>query len=103
MVDHSICRKTFKKDFGYIVTDQMLCSSHQNGTIGPCNGDSGSPLVCKLSSGEGSKDGRWFVWGTISWGEGCARRGVYSVYANVKELLPWIKNVISPKNRLVLT
>ena len=81
----------------------MLCTSHQNGTIGPCNGDSGSPLVCKLSSSNNPKDGRWFVWGTISWGQGCARKGLYSVYANVKELLPWINTIVSPSRRSVVT
>jgi len=80
----------------------MLCTSNINGTIGPCNGDSGGPLVCKTKSGISGED-IWYVWGTISWGEGCARKGVYSVYGNVKRLRRWIiHKVFERKNPVVI-
>ena len=32
--------------------------------------------------------------GATSWGQGCAAAGKFGVYANIKNLLPWIKRVI---------
>lgn len=40
-------------------------------------------------------NGKWFLKGIVSWGIGCARPGAYGVYSNVKEFLPWIRNIIN--------
>ena len=102
LVNHKTCNATFQQKHNYTVTDRMLCTAHQNGTIGPCDGDSGSPLVCKAVSPDSGEE-IWYVLGTISWGEGCARKGLYSVHANVKYFLSWINSIVFPKKRSVLT
>ena len=80
----------------------MLCTGHQNGTIGPCDGDSGGPLVCMTTSKTTGAE-IWYAWGTISWGEGCAVKGIYSVFANIKELRSWIVSIINIRGRKVFT
>lgn len=53
-------------------------------------GDSGGPLAC--SRGDVS-----FLYGIISWGEGCGRSGKPGVYTRVSNYLDWIHSVIYRK------
>ena len=69
----------------------MLCAGYQTGGIDACQGDSGGPMVCK------SDDDTWYLWGAISWGVGCARKGMYGIYASTKVLRPWIDSVVFNK------
>ncbi|XP_055449935.1 serine protease 38 [Psammomys obesus] len=48
-----------------------------------CEGDSGSPLVCKLNE-------TWLQIGIVSWGRGCAQPLYPGVFANITYFLNWI-------------
>lgn len=85
IVAQQTCQAAYKNKK---ITPRMLCAGYAKGGIDACQGDSGGPLVCM-------NNGKWFLKGIVSWGIGCARPGAYGVYSNVKEFLPWIRNIIN--------
>jgi len=87
LTNHDDCEKAYGKH-GYAVTNRMKCAADGKGKIDSCGGDSGGPLVCK------AKGDIWYVLGATSWGVGCARKGLYGVYADVKVLRPWVDKVV---------
>merc|ERR1711990_913082 len=68
---------------GAIDYASMICAGEDG--IDACQGDSGGPLVAQDSEHHG-----WALVGVVSWGIGCARRGLFGVYAEVALYLPWI-------------
>ncbi|KAM9095157.1 polyserase-2-like [Sarcophilus harrisii] len=62
----------------------MLCAGYKEGKRGPCQGDTGGPLVCE-------EQGQWFLAGVASFGQGCARRNRPEVFANVVTFENWIR------------
>lgn len=65
-----------------------LPAGYSGGGIDTCQGDSGGPLL--VADGLGG----WKVGGVVSFGDGCARPGVYGIYANVPTLRSWILNTM---------
>ena len=65
------------------IHDSMVCAGLDQGGIDACQGDSGGPMVCEYS-------GKFYLEGVTSWGFGCARPGLYGVYADVRYLRKWI-------------
>ena len=70
------------------IIDTMMCAGYARGGTDACEGDSGGPLTCK-------QDGRFYIHGIVSWGEGCGQPNLPGVYTNVKNYLQWIEEMIS--------
>ena len=70
------------------IHDSMICAGLDQGGVDACQGDSGGPMVCEFQ-------GRWFLEGATSWGQGCARPGKFGVYAKVRYLKTWVQNTMN--------
>jgi len=57
------------------ITKRMLCAGGELNKDG-CQGDSGGPLTVE-------KDGKHYLIGDVSFGNGCGQQGQYGVYGNV--------------------
>ncbi|XP_059142680.1 plasminogen-like [Physella acuta] len=87
VVRHQKCRKVFE----YNITSSQVCAGFKRGGTDSCAGDSGGPLLCE-SQPEGN--GKYYLYGVTSYGEGCGRKGKYGIYTKVSSYLDWIKQTI---------
>lgn len=70
---------------GEAITDANFCAGERAGGKDSCQGDSGGPLFVP------DQDGEQLQTGVVSWGKGCARPGLYGVYASVGHFQEWIR------------
>ncbi|GAA6216291.1 hepatocyte growth factor activator isoform X1 [Lates japonicus] len=87
LIPHDTCRKP--DVYGNHVTADMICAG-LSGCVDACQGDSGGPLAC-------ARNDVSFLYGIISWGEGCGRSGKPGVYTKVVNYIDWINSVIRRK------
>ncbi|KAK6177429.1 hypothetical protein SNE40_015533 [Patella caerulea] len=79
VVDHERCGDMWQTT----LEEDMICFG--DGIRGPCAGDSGGPLACRM-------DGKFFMVGVVSWGaENCNMNGHPSVFARVLSHMDWIE------------
>ncbi|XP_050979657.1 plasminogen activator, urokinase b [Labeo rohita] len=81
LLSHDACSS--KEYYGNMITNNMLCAGTPDWSADSCKGDSGGPLVCRVRD-------RMFLFGVVSWGEGCARSFRPGVYAKVSNYHHWI-------------
>jgi hypothetical protein len=81
VVSTDVCNNP--ESYGGDVTANMLCAGRESGGADSCQGDSGGPLTAKLQE-------RITLIGVVSFGEGCARRLKFGVYARVPVAASWI-------------
>jgi trypsin len=73
---------------GYLpVYDNEICAGYESGGVNACYGDSGGPLI--ISFGDS------LLAGIASWGKGCARKDLPTIYTRVSSHLDWINNNVS--------
>ncbi|ESO91446.1 hypothetical protein LOTGIDRAFT_153888 [Lottia gigantea] len=86
VVDHEECSQMWNTS----LQEDMICFG--DGVRGPCAGDSGGPLACKM-------DGRFYVTGIVSWGaENCNMNGHPSVFARVISHMDWIETTVADRS-----
>jgi len=88
IVSDSVCASAMS---GTSITSDMLCAGGENGKDA-CQGDSGGPFTVANST-----SGAHTLVGAVSFGDGCAKEGLYGVYADVPFFRTWIDETIAAK------
>lgn len=78
--------------YGADISPNMLCAGYFDCRSDACQGDSGGPLACE-------KNGVAYLYGIISWGDGCGRLNKPGVYTRVANYVDWINDRIRPHKR----
>uniref|UniRef100_A0A8C3XA89 Serine protease HGFAC n=1 Tax=Catagonus wagneri TaxID=51154 RepID=A0A8C3XA89_9CETA len=78
--------------YGADISPNMLCAGYSDCRADACQGDSGGPLACE-------KNGVAYLYGIISWGDGCGRLNKPGVYTRVANYVDWISDRIWPSKR----
>ncbi|KAH8369801.1 hypothetical protein KR093_000993 [Drosophila rubida] len=83
------CRSVYQD---YTITKNMFCAGHRRGRIDTCAGDSGGPLLCRDTT---KPNHPWTIFGITSFGDGCAKRNKFGIYAKVPNYVDWVWSVIN--------
>ncbi|XP_060703293.1 hepatocyte growth factor activator-like [Hemiscyllium ocellatum] len=81
LIPQGLCSSNFL--YGTEVTPNMICAGEMMKSVDACQGDSGGPLVC-------NKGNTAYLYGIVSWGEGCAKMNKPGVYTRVTKYINWI-------------
>ncbi|XP_044151667.1 LOW QUALITY PROTEIN: hepatocyte growth factor activator [Bufo gargarizans] len=77
--------------YGSELSENMFCAGYFDCDMDACQGDSGGPLACQ-------RDKTSYLYGIVSWGDGCGRLNKPGVYTKVSNYVQWINGKIMPKN-----
>uniref|UniRef100_G3R6E8 HGF activator n=1 Tax=Gorilla gorilla gorilla TaxID=9595 RepID=G3R6E8_GORGO len=80
--------------YGADISPNMLCAGYFDCKSNACQEDSGGPLACE-------KNGVAYLYGIISWGDGCGRLHKPGVYTRVANYVDSINDRIRPPRWLV--
>lgn len=87
------CEQNYRQVIPHLdITENMFCAGESRGGVDSCQGDSGGFIGAKNESGD------FIQYGVVSFGVGCARPGLFGVYAEVDNYLDWINDRIGPVN-----
>ncbi|XP_029885557.1 hyaluronan-binding protein 2 [Aquila chrysaetos chrysaetos] len=79
--------------YDHILDESMFCAGNlRRPGADSCQGDSGGPLTCV-------ENGSYYVYGLVSWGDGCGLKNKPGVYTQVTTFLSWIKSKIQSESR----
>lgn len=79
--------------YGDEVSEYMFCAGYFDSKSDACQGDSGGSLACE-------KNQISYLYGIISWGDGCGRVNKPGVYTRVTKYVDWINKLISPQKQI---
>ncbi|XP_046845122.1 sushi, von Willebrand factor type A, EGF and pentraxin domain-containing protein 1-like [Xenia sp. Carnegie-2017] len=82
-------RECYKKFSARKVRKNSFCGSSQQRIVDNCIGDTGGPVVVRLS------DDKWILVGVIRINEGCTANSKYSLFTKVGKFSKWIGDIIS--------
>ncbi|NXP82359.1 HABP2 protein, partial [Ramphastos sulfuratus] len=81
------------KAYDQLLDEGMFCAGNlQRPRADSCQGDSGGPLTCV-------ENGSYYVYGLVSWGDGCGLKNKPGVYTHVTTFLRWIRSKIRSESR----
>ncbi|XP_038129999.1 plasminogen activator, urokinase b [Cyprinodon tularosa] len=86
LIADDVCRQ--EEYYGNKVNNNMFCAARPDWSQDACQSDSGGPLVCEFHN-------RFFLFGIISWGDGCAKEMKPGVYTRVTNYNQWIEEKTS--------
>lgn len=81
-------RRRCRASTEHLVTMNMFCAGYPRESGDACRGDSGGPFSMEYQN-------RWYIFGIVSWGEGCGVDGKYGFYTRVSKFLDWIDGHIN--------
>ncbi|XP_072262610.1 hepatocyte growth factor activator [Pyxicephalus adspersus] len=76
--------------YGSELSENMICAGYFDCSKDACQGDSGGPLACE-------QNGITYLYGIVSWGDGCGQMNKPGVYTKVSNYVQWINSKIMPK------
>ncbi|XP_017583191.1 hepatocyte growth factor activator isoform X2 [Corvus cornix cornix] len=88
LIPEEKCRSS--EIYGTEITENMFCAGYFDSKSDACQGDSGGPLACE-------KNDISYLYGIISWGDGCGRVNKPGVYTRVTNYVKWINEKIAPR------